>query len=528
MKRWLAPSPAELLGLALILWLIGYTVAGGSTGAGLLRDSQTGYHVRIGEYVLAHHAVPRTDFLSFTRRGEPFFAWEWLAGVGCATLYRWDGLRPLIAVSAILIGFIVLVMMRHMASKGANVFVVVLLIHLGSGASSIHYLARPHLFTLLFLALAVWALDCDRVRPTAGVWLLVPMAALWANLHAGFLGLLVTTSILCSGSTMEWALDRRPDSLRYAIRYGALTAMCFVASLANPYGILEHVHLVRFMRMTWYLKVIGEYQPPRLLSTAGVYYGVLLAGGLAVAVRLLWRRRWAPALLILAWAYASSRSVRHIPIYAIIVLPWIAAELAALWNQWVADKPGSSLAGALRRAAADYQPSMTRTGLFVPIAAAVLFFFSLGIDYPRDFPDPAYPVALVSRHSAEIGRSRVFTTDAWGHYLTFRYPEPYGIYIDGRCDLFGERFTSQYLAALNGEPGWQGSLEGYRVEMVMLPSDVPLATLLRREPGWQMVEDTGSAVLFSAINRPLPAASPFLRSYPPQCGQPSGQRNRIR
>src|SRR6202040_2385485 len=47
--RWLKPSPAELLFLAVVLWLIAFTVAG-VDGTGLLRDSQTGYHVRIGEY----------------------------------------------------------------------------------------------------------------------------------------------------------------------------------------------------------------------------------------------------------------------------------------------------------------------------------------------------------------------------------------------------------------------------------------------------------------------------------------------
>src|SRR5579871_3960626 len=103
LRRWLAPSIPELLFLAIVLWLIAFTVTGDSTGMGLLSDSQTGYHIRVGEYVLRHHAVPMTDFLSFTKPGEPFFAWEWLAGVGAAELYRWDGLRAVIVVSALLL-----------------------------------------------------------------------------------------------------------------------------------------------------------------------------------------------------------------------------------------------------------------------------------------------------------------------------------------------------------------------------------------------------------------------------------------
>lgn len=495
--RRLAPSPVELLCLALILWLVGYTIAG--AGTGLLRDSQTGYHVRIGEFVLAHHAVPSTDFLSFTRSGDPFFAWEWLAGVGAALLYHWEGLRALIVVSALLIGLTVLVMMRHMAWRGANIFVTVGLIHLAIGTSSIHYLARPHLFTLLFLAAALWILDRDRRRPTAWLWALVPLAALWANLHGGFFGLLMTTGILAGGSAIEWLMDRRPESLRYAIRYALLTGACFLGSLLNPYGIQEHVHLIQFMRETWYLKLTEEYQPPQFLSAAGAYYAVLLAGGVTLAARMLWRKQIAPALLILAWAYASSRSVRHIPIYTMVVLPWAAGELAVMWDRWIAGKSRKSLAGILQTLAGDYQPSLQRSSWFLPIAAMLLLFCSFGIGYPTDFPEPLYPTSLVTRHSADIVRARVFTTDGWGHYLSFRYPEPYRIYIDGRCDFFGERFTQEYLAALNGVPGWRDTLKRYGVQMVLVPPETALATLLRNTPGWRLVEETGTAVLFSSL-----------------------------
>jgi len=111
----------------------------------------------------------------------------------------------------------------------------------------------------------------------------------------------------------------------------------------------------------------------------------------------------------------------------------------------------------------------------VPIAAALLLFFSFGIDYPRDFPEPMYPVSLVRRHADEIAQARVPTTDSWGHYLTFRYPPPFQIFIDGRCDFFGERFTNEYLSTLNGVPGWDDILRRYRVEMVLVPP----------RPAWQ-------------------------------------------
>src|SRR4051794_37500163 len=93
--RRFKPTLADILFLAVTLWLIAFTVTGDATGMGLLRDSQTGYHIRVGEYIFANHAVPHTDFLSFTKSGEPFFAWEWLSGAGAALLYHWAGLRAI-------------------------------------------------------------------------------------------------------------------------------------------------------------------------------------------------------------------------------------------------------------------------------------------------------------------------------------------------------------------------------------------------------------------------------------------------
>ena len=62
------------------------TIIGGD--AGLLLDSATGCHIRTGEYILQHSAVPRADPFSFTKNGQPWFAWEWLADLLFARIVR--------------------------------------------------------------------------------------------------------------------------------------------------------------------------------------------------------------------------------------------------------------------------------------------------------------------------------------------------------------------------------------------------------------------------------------------------------
>src|ERR1039457_1124955 len=47
----------------------------------LLSDCDTGWHIRTGEWIVANHGVPARDIFSFSRAGDPWYAWEWLSDV---------------------------------------------------------------------------------------------------------------------------------------------------------------------------------------------------------------------------------------------------------------------------------------------------------------------------------------------------------------------------------------------------------------------------------------------------------------
>ena len=47
----------------------------------LLRDSDTLWQIKIGQWIIEHGAVPYTDVHSFTRFGEPWMSSSWLSQV---------------------------------------------------------------------------------------------------------------------------------------------------------------------------------------------------------------------------------------------------------------------------------------------------------------------------------------------------------------------------------------------------------------------------------------------------------------
>ncbi|MCC6390976.1 MAG: hypothetical protein IT167_10245, partial [Bryobacterales bacterium] len=183
--RFFLPSYSDSLFLAVLLWLAS---TGNGTWAGLLADGDTGWHIRTGQWILEHHTVPDQDLFSFTKAGQSWYAWEWLTDVLYAFLHGSFGLKGLVLLSALVIAAFGTILFRHMIARGATPFAALAVSLLVFGASSIHYLARPHIFTLLGLTVSLWIIDSDRRNPSARVWLLVPITLLWVNMHGGFLG----------------------------------------------------------------------------------------------------------------------------------------------------------------------------------------------------------------------------------------------------------------------------------------------------------------------------------------------------
>ena len=223
--RPLVPSISDCFFVALVSWLFIFTTGGWKT---LLGDGDTGWHIRTGQYILAHHAVPTQDLFSFSRPGAPWFAWEWLSDVLYAGLFQMGGLKAIVLASGLMIGLFAVIVLRYTLWRGANVLVAVFTTLLATGASSMHFLARPHLFTLLLVPVCFWVLEADRRKNTRWLWSLIPVTALWTNLHGGFVIFLACIAVLVAGSAIEARLGGDESAARWPAvrRYGLLLLGC--------------------------------------------------------------------------------------------------------------------------------------------------------------------------------------------------------------------------------------------------------------------------------------------------------------
>src|SRR5580704_4702061 len=165
-RRWygiFVPSLADMFFAAVIVWLF---VAGAYGWQTLLQDGDVGTHIRIGDHIRSFRSIPASDFLSFSKPGQTWYAFEWLTEVLFSWLHSIAGLKGVVLFAGVIITATFTLVLLHALWRGANVLIALALTLMAVNASDIHFHARPHIFTLFFAALAMWLVEIDRRKRT--------------------------------------------------------------------------------------------------------------------------------------------------------------------------------------------------------------------------------------------------------------------------------------------------------------------------------------------------------------------------
>lgn len=515
----LLPSFTDVAFAAPLIFLFG-KLDGAAT---LLGDGDTGWHIRAGEWMLANGRVPRTDMFSFTRPGEPWFAWEWLWDLCFGWLHQAAGMEAVVLASVLVLSVTSALLYRLVRSMCGNVPVAIGVTLLAVMASSIHWLARPHLFTMLFLVVFLGLVERARAgRPLVLAWLPVLMV-LWTNLHGGFVAGLILIGGYVAGDVAAALLlpAERSLALERARWCAAAGAACAVATFANPYGYLLHVHVVGYLLEPFHFENIGEFLSLNFHHPVGRYFEALLVAGAASAFWHLRRGRVARAVLICGWAHLALYSTRHIPLFAIVAAPAIASAAVEMLRG-LADAPVAGwLRGAVRafgRAARDAGKIDRLPRLHVASAAAAVLVAALlyAPAPPKAFRaayDPQrYPAAAMASLSAA---DRIFSDDEWGDFLIY---SGRSVFVDGRSDFYGAVFERNFMDVLRVKHGWEEELGRYRVNTVLLPVGAPLVGALKESRRWRVDYDDGIAIIFRT-GEPAVAPAPSVAKRVPLCPQ---------
>jgi hypothetical protein len=510
LSAFLIPSLSDWVFVTLLGWLFFFA----ASASALLGDGDTGWHIRTGEHILATGQFPRQDLFSFTMEGRQWFAWEWLADVILAVAHQFGGLAGVSLLGGVVIAATAAAQLRYMQWLRVNVLVAVVALMIINGASSVHWLARPHMFTWGFFLATLWMLESDARRPSWRVYLLVPLVVLWTNIHGGFVAGLITIGIYGVGRTIEQLWEAYQVSWPQrgwvlppaASRYGGLLLLCLAATLLNPYTYELHQHIFLYLQSDFILTHVQEFQSPNFRGESETMYEVALLLSVAASGLMLRRGEVARPLLILAWAHASLVSVRHMPLFMIVAVPFLARELtswleagARTGNSWF--KGLSDLAadyGGGRKTAAEARPALASwLGVAGVVALALVLQARQGQRlWTAEFPDIRFPALACDTFGEQLKGRRVLTMDQWGDYLIYRFYPEMKVFIDGRSDFYAPEIRDDYVGLLSSHWGWEKVLDRYGFDAALVPVDWSLGAALKLHPDWRLVYDDGFALLF--------------------------------
>jgi hypothetical protein len=512
-RRSTVPSLSDLAFLIPILLLFWCT-----TGVSwLLTDSDTGWHIRTGEWILRNGRVPAVDIFSFTKPGLPWFAWEWLSDVMMAAVHHVAGLNGIVFLSVFLLGLTSTCIYRHAVAESGHRLIAIVLTALAMAASTIHWLARPHLVTPLLAALFLRILiRVQRDGKTRWLLSLPPLTILWVNLHGGFFVGVVLLITFALGSIAEELIQReRRRVWTQAQRYALAAAACAVASLINPYGYRLHLHVAQYLGTSFYVERISEFQSVDFHSFTAAYFETLLVLAIAAAFWHFAFGRLIQVMLLLSWAHLALFSVRNIPIFAVVAVPGIASAVSE-WLECASVRSSLRWLSGLGRSLSELECGLQaiarhhkRDRLHCIPALAMLTLGTLLAGPGRvkalhaEFDRNRFPVAAATVLSQQTSTEsiRLYASWQWGGYLIYRLWPALKVFDDGRTDFYGPVFVQDGLDVWDARSNWSTILAEYQVNATLLPVDSALGTVLRERPDWRPVYQDRVAVLFERTDK---------------------------
>jgi hypothetical protein len=503
--NWVLPSISDVFFLVLIFVLTFRTA-----GTGVLSDADTGWHIRNGEQILSTHIVPRVDPFSYTRAGQPWFAWEWLFDAVIAAIHHVAGLNGVVLFTLFLACGTFSLLFRFALRRCGNLVVAVVLTLLAAISAQVHLLARPHILSWLFSLLWIEILyRFEEGRSKLLFWLPLIMLV-WVNVHGGFILGLVFTGIFGVAALWRWMTRRLPGDLRRVRQLAVVWIVCLATTLLTPYGYELHVHVYKYLSSSFLMNSIDEFSSPNFHAVGMGYFEALLLMSVA-ACALAWRRLEISDLLLLLFSmHAALFAARNIPISAILMCFALCRVVASAVSPAEGVRSRPAWANSLLSAIDDISTNMTgmekqfRGHLLV--IAVVVASCAVALNGGRflgaqamsnQFDPEIFPVQATNFIAQRGIHDHLYSTDRWSGYLIYRLYPSLHLFFDDRHDFYGEAFIREYLQPLSADPRWREPLDKYQVKWVLLPPNFPLVSLLTDDPSWKVEYRDKVAILFS-------------------------------
>jgi hypothetical protein len=498
-----AARPQALIRYSPAIVLLAIAIASSNNFA----DPDLWGHVRFGQAALSAGHVIRSDPYSYSVPGHAWLNHEWLSEVIMALSYKALGAFGLELMKLACAAVTMTLLAIAVGETGASELSQIAALLASAVVVQAQFQYRPQIFSSAMMAALTLMLAKDAFHRSSMIWLTIPMLALWANLHGGFIAGLGALAIYAVAvSAADWLAGR---GLGHGMRFAIITAASPLATLATPFGAGAWLAVMHALGNPYTRMAIMDWSPllPTIAAAGarGVFavvpYAIVIAMMAALAVS--WVR--APARVDLglvavaaAMSAAAFVAMRNVPLAAIALAPPLAYHASIAFGRVSAARP------AMATGATGAAPSRNwwiRQAVLTVAAIAVLGaggFFSGRIGARKHYPAGA--VAFMQSHGLH---GNVLPFFDWGEYVIWHLAPGSRVFIDGRYDtVYPRAVIRDYLLFNYDLRGGAHLLDAYPHDFVLLSPDSAANRIMRAHGDWTLVYRDDDALLYARAASP--------------------------
>lgn len=468
---WIFPLFACFLLLALL-------------SARLIDDSDLGFHLRSGQWILENHRFPSQDPFTYTVPDHAYTDMEWLYQVPLYLAYKIGGytILSLLHIGLILAAFVLVI--ARLLRTGAPLWFSVLLFTAIILSAEFRFRTRPEILSWVLMGLTLWVLESWTNRNR--LFLLPLIQWVWVNTEGlFFIGWGLIFFYCASFYFHSHKIDRK---------FFFCSVLALAATFLNPYFIkglyFPFKHLAELNSSDLFKNYVQELKSPwglNGLALSAQYISIItymLSSFflLFLVISTFKKRKVHEFLVILAFFGLSATALRNIPFFMLACAPIAASCWRDLdWN-WKRKYPETLLAKpicawvftflvfalCLRVVTSAYYVSSRRAERF-----------GLGINQELQ------PIRAAQFLAQNQLTGRILNSLDPGDWLEWQGRQK--TFIDGRLHVMGRDLFTEYISSLR--PGGLSALvEKYQIKIIFLSLNDPPQWIfqLKEMPEWRL------------------------------------------
>jgi hypothetical protein len=450
-------------------------------------DSDMYWHLATGQYIAETHTIPMSDPFSWTMRGAAWVDVHWLSQVIMYAVYQMLGF-PALALSVSLLAMLAFVFVWKQLSGG--VFIRAAIVLLAVTTASVNLTPRSQMATFVLTPAIAYLLYLYKWKQIDRLWLMPIMFVAWVNLHGGYIAGFMLLGAFIAGEAISNLLHLTGDEIVSWRRLGKVLIVALVSSAAlliNPYIIAALQLPFKTVNIGVLQNFIQEWASPDFhqVSQQPMVWMLLLT---LVAIGFSRRRLdMTDAVTLAVFAYITFLAQRNLGLFALICAPILSRHSSAIversrWGQ---------------RRLSKGNPILNAVLLGVIVLAVVLrTMVTLGPAAQAQAASKSLPVNAANWIAEHKPIGPLFNSYNWGGYLLWRLGSDYPVYVDGRTDVYDDKFLQNFLDIVLISPDYDQRLKKTGAKIVLIEAGSVLDNFLARSAQWREAYRDGLAVIY--------------------------------